>query len=769
MAKGEERARKALPRARQHRAVPSPGDSERLELLELAMRAINEGVYDWDVANGKIHYSEGVYSALHLPRSVKTPMDWRARIHPEDLAAYDEAILAHFRNETERFECDYRYRARHGAWRWARQHGIARRDAHGRVIRMIGSTGDITEFKRVAQALKESQERLALATQAATEGIYEWNVETGSLYLSERAKAFFAISGKRLTPAAWNAHVHREDFAAYRAAIASLFKSRRSEFEHEYRIRKAGGELSWILDRAVVVRDAAGRVTRLVGAVADITQRKLDEIELRRARDEATAALERQTATAEVLASISGSMADTQPVFERIVQNVRRLFGTRFAVLQLLHGEMVEMPAVHGQAIEKLREHYPRPLDATTVGGLAMLSRQAVQYAPVLGNPATPAAAIEFARDVGFNSVIFTPMIHEGKVIGAIGAAHPGAKPFDDRQVALIKTFADQAVIAIENVRLFNETREALERQTATAEILKVISSSPSDVQPVFDIIGALAERLCVAEVSVVSRFDGELIQIVALHGVSDEGARLVRRAFPMRPEDETVTARAFRNRAVIHIADILADLDYGQIGAARAAGYRGCLGVPMLREGQVIGVIFVARKTPGHFDDAQVELLKTFADQAVIAIENVRLFNETRDALERQTATAEILKVIGSSPTDTQPVFDIIGAGGGLRVGGGRRRLRFDGELIQRHCKGGDRCQARCRSTCATGSASGRASSRSIRGQRSHRGCRPTRRQEPAPRAPRLPSMAAGADVAKGRGGRRHRDHATESGHISR
>ena len=160
MAKGEKRGREALPHARRHPVAPSAGGDER---FELAMRAINEGVYDWDVANGSIYYSEGIYSVLHLPRSVQTPADWRQRIHPDDLAAYDAAILAHFRNETERFECDYRYRARYGVWRWARQHGIAQRDAEGRVTRMIGSTGDITELKSVAQALKESQERLNLA------------------------------------------------------------------------------------------------------------------------------------------------------------------------------------------------------------------------------------------------------------------------------------------------------------------------------------------------------------------------------------------------------------------------------------------------------------------------------------------------------------------------------------------------------------------------------------------------------------------------------
>src|SRR5262249_13481700 len=211
-------------------------------------------------------------------------------------------------------------------------------------------------------------------------------------------------------------------------------------------------------------------------------------------------------------------------------------------------------------------------------------------------------------------------------------------------EISLVQTFADQAVIAIENVRLFTELQqknealtqahaqvtETLEQQTATADILRVISSSPTDIQPVFDIIGERAEQLCDAEVSVVTKIEGGLIHLVSLHGVTEEaGVEAVRQAFPMRLDAETVSARAARTGLLLHSADVLADLRYEQKGAARAGGYRACLGVPMVREGQVIGVIFVARAAPGLYSDSQVELLKTFADQAVIAVENVRLFTE--------------------------------------------------------------------------------------------------------------------------------------------
>jgi GAF domain-containing protein len=212
---------------------------------------------------------------------------------------------------------------------------------------------------------------------------------------------------------------------------------------------------------------------------------------------------------------------------------------------------------------------------------------------------------------------------------------------------------------------LTRELVEAREQQAASSEVLRVISSSATDVQRVFEMIGERAGKLCDAEISVVSMVDGELIRLVSINGMTEEGVEAARRVFPMRLDDETVTARAVRTCTTCHVPDVLGDPKYQNKETARTSGYRGCLGVPMVRDGQVVGAIFVARRQPGLFANAQVELLKTFADQAVVAIENVRLFDEVQartreltESLERQTATSEVLQVISSSPGELEPVF---------------------------------------------------------------------------------------------------------------
>ena len=262
----------------------------------------------------------------------------------------------------------------------------------------------------------------------------------------------------------------------------------------------------------------------------------------------------------------------------------------------------------------------------------------------------------------------------------------------------MLQTFADQAVIAIENVRLFKELEqrnhdltETLEQQTATGEILRVISSSPTDVQPVFATIAQSAARLCEAEFCFVFRFDGELLHFVAQEGLTPEGVEALHGAWPMSPNLGSAAGRSVLSRGIAHIPNVHADASYVLGAVAKVATYRSTVGVPMLRDGVPIGVITVSRSQAGAFPDRQIELLKTFADQAVIAVENVASLQELEqrnrdltETLEQQTATGEILRVISSSPTDAQPVFDTI-ARSALRLceGGFSVVNRYDGELL--------------------------------------------------------------------------------------
>jgi two-component system, NtrC family, sensor kinase len=390
---------------------------------------------------------------------------------------------------------------------------------------------------------------------------------------------------------------------------------------------------------------------------------------------ELTEALEQQTATSEVLRAMSGSAFDLAPVLEALIENATRLCNARHGYIFKFDGELLHPVADYGASpafTDYWRQNPIRPGPNST-SGRAALEHRTVHIHDVTAEPGYEYRSVQ-SRE-GFRTVLAVPMLREGALLGVIALWKTIVEPFSDRQIELITTFADQAVIAIENVRLFKELEarnnaliESLDQQTATGEVLRVIAGTQTDAQPVFDTIAANALRLCTASNCAVFRFDGELIHVVALQNVNPQGTESVRKAYPVPPSRGNATARAILTRDVVDIPDVCEDAEYQLQGMAATVGFRSVLAVPMLREGNPIGAISVTGADVAAFSDNQVELLQTFADQALIAIENVRLFKEleTRnrdltEALDKQTATSEILRVISGSQTDVQPVFDTI------------------------------------------------------------------------------------------------------------
>jgi GAF domain-containing protein len=384
--------------------------------------------------------------------------------------------------------------------------------------------------------------------------------------------------------------------------------------------------------------------------------------------------LERETATSEILRVISSSPTDVQPVFDTIVENALRLCDAVYSAVFQVDEDRIDLVAHHNippAGLEELRRRYPAPLGVNTGSARAARERVVVQISDVETDPTVTEDRRRLARIVGYRSQAWVPMLKGNRTLGVINVNRREAGPFPRQHIALLQTFADQAVIAIENVRLFKELEtknleltETLEQQTATAEILRVIASSPTDLQPVMDVVAESAAKFCGAINAAIWRLEGDSVRLVAVHGSMLGGVPL---GATIAATSRTVVGHAVRDRKSIHVEDTLAlpEADYSEtVERQRQAGVtaaRTMLVTPLLREGVPIGVIVMRRTEVQPFTEKQIELAKTFADQAVIAIENVRLFTETKEALEQQTATGEILRVIASSPTDVRPVFDTI------------------------------------------------------------------------------------------------------------
>jgi len=398
-----------------------------------------------------------------------------------------------------------------------------------------------------------------------------------------------------------------------------------------------------------------------------------EETEIVQLRRELSEALEQQTATADVLKIISRSTFDLQTLLDSLIETAARLCGAHRGVIFRREGDSYPGVAFYNaspELIDFIRRHPISP-GRHSISARAILERRTVHVADVQAD-----AEYKYAlRDVDpIRTILGVPMFRGDDLVGSVTLYKLTLEPFTNKQIEMVTTFADQAVIAIENARLLTELRartrdlqESLQYQTATSDVLKVISRSTFDLQPVLDALVETAARLCQADMASIANRDGEVYRVSANFAYSPELQGAARKQV-LKPGRDSISGRTVLECQVVHVADLASDPEYALPEMVTIGKIHTALGVPLLLEGQPIGTLFLARQRVEPFTERQIELVRTFADQAVIAIKNTRLFEaeqqrtrELTESLEQQTATAEVLRVISSSPGDLEPVFDAI------------------------------------------------------------------------------------------------------------
>ena len=385
--------------------------------------------------------------------------------------------------------------------------------------------------------------------------------------------------------------------------------------------------------------------------------------ELRQRTDDLSEALEQQTATADVLKVISRSTFDLQTVLDTVLSSAARLCEGHISWIFQCDGEILRWAASYGHTLEvhtRIREFFKPlevPIDRSSVVGRAALEAAVVHIHDVLADPEYRWG--EAQKIGGYRAAIGAPLLREGKVVGVLFVAKTAPQPFTEKQVELVKTFADQAVIAIENTRLLSELRESLQQQTATADVLKVISRSTFDLNAVLHALIEAAARLCDADHGNISRERDGVYQRVATYGYSDDFTKRLMN-LPVVPDRGTGTGRSLLEGKVVHIPDVRADPEYTFVEAQKLGDFRTVLSVPMLREGTTIGILALTRREVRPFTDKQIELVSTFADQAAIAIENVRLFESVEARTRELAKSLEELRTTQDRLVQTQKLASL-------------------------------------------------------------------------------------------------------------